>query len=77
MKTRNDDTALVVIDPQNDVLSEKGVSWSLVGDSVKENNTIANIECRIHIPSRDSNSSRQTAASAGTATSRRRSAGEA
>ena len=29
------DTALVVIDPQNDVLSEKGVSWPLVGASVK------------------------------------------
>src|SRR4051812_3482918 len=38
------DTALVVIDPQNDVLSEKGVSWALVGDSVKENHTVENIE---------------------------------
>jgi nicotinamidase-related amidase len=38
------DTALVIIDPQNDVLSEKGISWGLVGDSVKENNTIDNIE---------------------------------
>jgi len=37
------DTALVVIDPQNDVLSEKGVSWSLVGASVKENNTVENL----------------------------------
>jgi nicotinamidase-related amidase len=37
------DTALVVIDPQNDVLSEKGVSWGLVGASVKENNTVENI----------------------------------
>jgi nicotinamidase-related amidase len=37
------DTALVVIDPQNDVLSEKGVSWGLLGDSVKENNTVENI----------------------------------
>lgn len=37
------DTALVVIDPQNDVLSEKGVSWPLVGDSVKENGTVENI----------------------------------
>ena len=25
------DTAFVVIDPQNDVLSEKGVAWALVG----------------------------------------------
>jgi nicotinamidase-related amidase len=38
------DTALVVIDPQNDVLSENGVSWGLVGESVKENDTVANIE---------------------------------
>jgi nicotinamidase-related amidase len=38
-----DDTALVVIDPQNDVLSEKGVSWALVGDSVRENNTVENL----------------------------------
>jgi nicotinamidase-related amidase len=40
---RPDDSALVVIDPQNDVLSEKGVSWALVGDSVKENNTVENL----------------------------------
>src|SRR3954464_7446768 len=38
------ETALVVIDPQNDVLSEKGVSWGLVGASVQENNTVENIE---------------------------------
>src|ERR1700723_60325 len=38
------DTALVVIDPQNDVLSEKGVSWRLVGASVQENNTVENLE---------------------------------
>ena len=44
MKFHANDTALVVIDPQNDVLSENGVSWGLVGDSVKENNTVANIE---------------------------------
>src|SRR5262245_20878653 len=37
------DTALVVIDPQNDVLSEKGVSWELLRDSLKENNTVANL----------------------------------
>ena len=43
MKFHTNDTALVVIDPQNDVLSEKGVSWGLVGDSVKENNTVENI----------------------------------
>ena len=43
MNIRSDDTALVVIDPQNDVLSEKGVSWALVGESVKENNTVENL----------------------------------
>jgi nicotinamidase-related amidase len=44
MKIDRNSTALVVIDPQNDVMSENGVSWPLVGDSVRENNTIANIE---------------------------------
>jgi nicotinamidase-related amidase len=34
---------VVVIDPQNDVLSEKGVSWGSVGASVKENNTVENL----------------------------------
>jgi nicotinamidase-related amidase len=43
MQFNKNDTALVVIDPQNDVLSERGVSWRLVGDSVKENNTVENL----------------------------------
>jgi nicotinamidase-related amidase len=43
MNIQKNDTALVVIDPQNDVLSEKGVSWDLVGASVKENNTVENL----------------------------------
>jgi nicotinamidase-related amidase len=43
MDLHKNDTALVVIDPQNDVLSEKGVSWALVGASVKENNTVENL----------------------------------
>jgi hypothetical protein len=34
------DTALVVIDPQNDVLSDKGVSWELLRDSLEENKTV-------------------------------------
>ena len=34
MEISKNDTALVVIDPQNDVLSETGVSWALVGASV-------------------------------------------
>tara|TARA_R110002096_G_scaffold282544_6_gene476528 strand:+ start:840 stop:1493 length:654 start_codon:yes stop_codon:yes gene_type:complete len=44
MKIESKDTALLVTDAQNDFLSEKGVTWQLVGDSVKENNTIENIE---------------------------------
>ena len=43
MQFHKNDTALVIIDPQNDVLSEKGVSWGLVGESVKENNTVENL----------------------------------
>jgi hypothetical protein len=43
MQFNKSDAALVVIDPQNDVLSEKGVSWSLVGQSVKENNTVEHL----------------------------------
>jgi nicotinamidase-related amidase len=38
------DTAVVFIDPQNDVLSEKGVAWPLVGESVRENKTVENME---------------------------------
>lgn len=44
MNINKNDTAIVVIDPQNDVLSETGVSWDLVGASVKDNHTIENIE---------------------------------
>jgi len=38
------DTAVVSIDPQNEVLSDKGLAWALVGDSVRENNTVENME---------------------------------
>jgi nicotinamidase-related amidase len=44
MKIHKHDTALVIVDPQNDVLSEDGISWGLVGKSVEENDTVANIE---------------------------------
>ncbi len=37
-------TAVVIIDPQNDFLSPDGVAWEVVGESVTENNTVANIE---------------------------------
>ena len=44
MDINNNDTAVLVTDPQNDFLSEQGVTWQLVGDSVKENKTVENIE---------------------------------
>lgn len=37
-------TAIVITDPQNDFLSPDGVAWGVVGESVKANNTVANIE---------------------------------
>lgn len=40
----NKNTALVITDPQNDFLSEDGAAWKLVGESVRENDTIANLE---------------------------------
>ena len=52
MDINKNDTAVVVIDPQNDVLSENGVSWPLVGDSVKENHTVENIE-RLFMAAKD------------------------
>lgn len=44
MNINNNDTAFLVSDPQNDFLSENGVTWELVGDSVQENNTRENLE---------------------------------
>ena len=44
MDIRREDTAIVFIDPQNDVLSEKGLAWPLVRESLEENNTIENME---------------------------------
>ena len=44
MEISAQDTALVITDPQNDFLSEKGVIWGLVGESVKENGTIEHLE---------------------------------
>ena len=37
-------TALVITDPQNDFLSPDGVTWGVVGKSVKENGTVENID---------------------------------
>lgn len=36
-------TALVITDPQVDFLSPKGVTWKVVGKSVTQHNTVANI----------------------------------
>jgi nicotinamidase-related amidase len=44
MEINKNDTAVLITDPQNDFLSDKGVTWELVGDSVKENKTVENIE---------------------------------
>ena len=44
MDINNNDTAVVITDPQNDFLSEDGVTWGLVGANVLENNTRENIE---------------------------------
>ena len=41
---RKADTAVVFIDPQNDVLSERGANWGAVGASVTENRTVENME---------------------------------
>ena len=44
MQFNRNDSAVVFIDPQNDVLSETGAAWGAVGQSVRENNTIENME---------------------------------
>lgn len=42
--TVDNETAIVITDPQNDFLSPNGVTWGVVGKSVTDNNTIENIE---------------------------------
>ena len=44
MDIQKTDTAIVFIDPQNDVLSETGANWAAVGASVTENRTVENME---------------------------------
>jgi nicotinamidase-related amidase len=44
MRIHKDDTAVVFTDPQNDVLSETGLAWPLVRQSLQENNTVENME---------------------------------
>lgn len=43
LELRKQRVAVVVTDPQNDFLSPQGVTWSVVGKSVTENNTVDNI----------------------------------
>jgi nicotinamidase-related amidase len=42
--TVDENTAIVITDPQNDFLSPNGVTWGVVGQSVTANNTVDNIE---------------------------------
>ena len=44
MKFDKNDTAVVMIDPQNEVLSETGLGWPLLHESLHENNTVENME---------------------------------
>jgi hypothetical protein len=43
MKLHLERAALVVIDPQIDFLSPKGGAWSILGESVTEHKTVANL----------------------------------
>ena len=49
----DDRTAIVITDPQNDFLSPQGVTWGVVGTSVTENNTVANIETLFKLAKRE------------------------
>ncbi len=44
MEIDRERTAVVITDPQNDFLSPDGVTWGVVGESVTENNTVANLD---------------------------------
>jgi hypothetical protein len=43
MKIHREDTAIVFIDPQNEVLSEKGLAWPLVRESLVRRISLARI----------------------------------
>lgn len=49
MKLDSQHTAVVITDPQNDFLSPKGATWGVVGKSVTENNTVANLEALMKV----------------------------
>jgi nicotinamidase-related amidase len=44
MNIESKDTAIVFIDPQKEVLDGRGLAWPLVHESLRENNTIENME---------------------------------
>ena len=44
MNVNKSDSAVLFIDPQNEVLSEGGLAWPLVHESLAENHTIENME---------------------------------
>ena len=44
MSVQQGNTALVITDPQKDFLSEDGVVWGVVGNSVQENNTVEHLK---------------------------------
>lgn len=44
MNIDKNDTAVVFTDPQNEVLSDRGLGWPLLRESLQENNTVANME---------------------------------
>ena len=43
MKLQRDSVGIVVVNPQIDFLSPKGIGWNIYGASIKEHNTIENI----------------------------------
>lgn len=45
-------TAIVITDPQKDFLHPDGVAWAAVGESVKANNTVENIETLFQLAER-------------------------
>ena len=49
MEISPSNTALVITDPQNDFLSENGVTWQMVGESVRENKTVEHIDALIKV----------------------------
>ncbi|WP_245603203.1 hypothetical protein [Maribacter antarcticus] len=43
----DENTVIVITDPQNNFLSPDGATWGVVGQSVTDNNTVDNIEAHL------------------------------